>query len=521
MDSFYLKLKEVLQLSDDDSVKGLSKLPSGFYLVIRTKDPDSRRYNIAANKIGFNYKIIVHDFKSDKTTSFIWKHKLYLDSIEDVKILEKQKPLIDIAAFLDKAKEAKDNGYFKSKGLDVFDINTFNIAIIDYFNYKDYILVPYTSFDAYPTYIGGKLIGADGSKRAIKGSIFKHAFHAHRYDTSGSSYIIGEGFPECCVAANLIPNFNVLEAGGLANVKNLVKFLYQSEDNTIHVMAERGSEKEYSDLKAEFPKIKMQYPPDKDCKDFGDYFLKYKTQRTKEAILGLLLEQTTLGYKPLGLELDKPVFYSKVLNRVVKAYSENIDHIFRLATNNPWKAHVPSKKHKASVVSELFMECAQCGQYSPDNVLPIGLWEYNGTAYYNDGNKVIKVLPEKCVIVPYSEVIRSDFLLHRVPDAKEIDVTSDFIHAKELTELIEQADWSESLYAKVLLGFLVQSFYAGSLKFRPHLWIQSETTHAGKSWLAHWCIKNLVPNAFSREAGRSTIAGSSQAMSQLAGLMGL
>ena len=520
MEKFFEKLHAKLNLATDDSVTSLEKLSSGWYLIKRSKDPISRRYNLAVKKYGFNKKVIVYDYNGGKTTTFMWNQPIALDLLEEDDSVEKLVKPMDLSKYLDN-NELKDNGYLEAKGLTAFDISAFNIVTINYHAKMNRLLIPYTNFDLFPQYVGAKLVGPKGEKSAIRNSVFKKSFHAHRYDKTLKTYIIGEGYPECAVAAVGLTYANVLEAGGVHNVLNLLKYLTQDADNIIYVMAEHGSEEVYSKIQALYPAIKVNYPPTTETKDFGDYFLKEGLSKTKEAILGLLLEQAGLGYKPLGIEGTKVVFYSKVLNSIVKLNPENTESIYRLSSLHPWAAHKIAKKDKEAAISALFMECAQCGTYSPDNVLPVGLWKNtkNNNYYYNDGSKVLKILDDKLEVQTYSSVIDSDFLLHKVPNVKPIQYIDKFTAIDELVELFGYFDWIEDLYAKILLGFLAQTYYAGAIDFRPHVWLMSETTHAGKSWIANWCKENLVTNGFTRESGRSSTSGTSQMMADLAGLL--
>ena len=515
MTRLYRRIKNELGLSYD--INQLIPSSSGWYTIQHKGDLGSTRYSLAVKKIGFKYIILLYDRKTEQTIKIDWKEnpKLNLLDNEDDSIPKDTR--LTLIKDLYKNNKFKDNGYLEAKGLLSFD--RFNIVKINYYSKLNYLLVPYTNFDIYPDFCGAKLIGPQGQKESIKGSSMKGAFHAHRYKPSIMAYIIGEGYPECCIAANLLPNFNVLEAGGIGNIKNILNLLLLNPENMIYLLGENDSIEQYNTLQTLFPTIKISYPPTKDTKDFGDYYLKVGADKTKEALLGLLLEQGQFGYRPLGIEDAKPVFYSKLINDIVKQSPDSVDSIFRLMTQQPWKPHNVSPKTKRAAISKLFMECAQCGSYTPDNVLPVGLWPYKKKHYYNDGDKPIIVEDGKLKRATYSDVIQTDFLLHKVPNSCPIDIYSNFTRERELTELITKCDWEEDVYAKILLGFLIQSYYAGSIEFRPHLWIMSDTSHAGKSWLSNWCTQNLVQNAFRRESGRSTSAGTAQAMASLAGLL--
>ena len=519
-----LKLKVQRLLKLEDPVENFIPQSTGWYIVQVKNKPLKNRYNLGVKKLGFNYKVFVHDFKESKT------HSLLLNKKPDLELVKTEKPkktAVEHKEVIELYETGKkqDNGYLKRKKLTGFNKELFNIRLIDYkfpkktTAMKNLLLIPYTTFELYPTYVAGKLVAKDGSKYSIPKSKFKAAFHAHRYNKHILSYIIGEGYPECCIAANLFGNFNVLEAGPVSNVKNLLLNLTKNKKNVIYVMGEHGSEDMYEPLREAFPTVRVSYPPDKDTKDFGDYFIKAGLNKTKDAILGILLEQKALGYKPLGTENEQPVFYSKVVNSIIKIKFERVDTVYRLATNEPENAHTVDLKIKKALLSKIFMECAQSSTYTPDKILPVGLWPYKSQYFYNDGTKVLEVKKEDLQILHYSDVIKSDFLLHKVANSLPIEPQMHYNHAKELTDLISLCDWENDLYAKILLGFLIQSFYSGSIIFRPHLWIESETTHAGKSWLSSWCGKHLVLNSFKRESGRSTSSGTAQAMANLAGLL--
>ena len=516
------KIQKLLKL--DDTIDDFILQSTGWYIIQLTNKPLKTRYNLGIKKLGFNYTALIHDFKLAKTYTLSLNKKPDLNLIKDNKPKQITLEHKEVKLLYDTGLK-KDNGYLYKKGLTNFNKTLFNIRNIEYTfknknkPLKDILLIPYTTFKLFPAFVAGKLVTKDGTKYSIPNSKFKGAFHAHRYDKKVLSYLIGEGYAECCIAANLFGNFNVLEAGSVSNVKNLIEHLIQNKKNLIYIMAEHGSENIYDGLAEAYSTIRVSYPPDTSTKDFGDYYLAKGLDKTKEAILGLALEQKALGYKPLGIEHDQPVFYSKIVNSIIKMKLERVETVFRLATANPEIAHTVDSKVKKALISKIFMECAQSGSYTPDNVLPVGLWSYKDLYYYNDGSKVIEVNKENLKVLHYADAIKSDFLLHKVPNKKPLEPFLEFKHADELTELLSLCDWSNDFYAKILIGFLVQSFYAGSLIFRTHLWIQSETTHAGKSWLSNWCSKNLVPNAFTRESGRSTSAGTAQAMSELAGLL--
>ena len=517
MDTLYDIIKNKLKLDESERIK-LEPQPSGWYIIRKSSNLKHRHYNLGVRKRGFNYVFYIKNFVTGNKTEFSLTSSYNLKLLDDV-TTESTIDIHDVINNCLKIHEFKDNGYLQRKKLTDFDITKSNIITMDYYKHKNMLMIPYTSFADYPKYSGAKLIASDGDKRAIKGSRLKNSFHAHRYNKELNAFIIGEGFPECFIAANLLETFNVLEAGGMNNVGNLLTTLIENPNNIIYVLAEHGSENVYDTIIEMYPSVKVTYPPDKDTKDFGDYYIKAGREKTKEALLGLLLEQSTLGYKPLGIEHTIPVFYSKLIKGIVKIPAEHTDAVYRLMTKNPYLMHKDKTDVKKAAISRLFMECAQCGTYTPDNVLPVGLWSKDKSYFYNDGTKVLKVEQENLTTVTYDDAIRADFLLYKVPSSVPIDTESKFTDVEKLAHIMSLCDWAEPVYSKLLLGFLTQSYFAGSIQFRPHMWIMSDATHQGKTWISSWCSEHLVTNCKRRESGRSSSAGAAQDMATLAGLL--
>ena len=500
-------------------VQDIEQQPNTWYRIIKKTDVQSSRYNIGFFQLGFRIKAILHDFKLAKNYVFYIKQSKFNLELSKKVVLdspyikhERTHELFDIGI-------NKDNGYLKKKGLHIFSGEYFNIRCIDYGTLKNVLLIPYTNFELFPEFCGGRLIKADGDKLSVKGSKLKNAFHAHRYVKDIANFIIGEGFPECCIAASLFTDFNILEAGPAANVGNLVSILSKNINNNIYVLGENDSKTYYTELQDTYANIRVSYPPDTECKDFNDYFIKHDLTLTQEAMLGLLTGEQELGYKPLGIDNTEIVFYSKVINSIVCTEPSKTENIHRLTTKSITEAHNTKITQKKAHVNRIFLECAKIGSYRINETKPIGLWRSpDNKHYYNDGTRLYEVLKEDIKLVSYSDVIKYNFLPYRVPGYNFLDYTSKFTAQTELEDILSRCDWDEEIYVKILLGFLVQSCYAGIAEFRPHLWLMSKSSYAGKSWLSNWISSYIIPVVFNREAGRSTSAGTAQAMTKLAGL---
>ena len=518
MNNLYKIIKQELKLSTD--VIGLDMQATGWYWVRLAGAPKNNRYNVGLKKKGFKYILLIYDFGQEV---MIEKYLDFEPDLELTKNLKPKKPSGPMEIVKDMYKDGikKDNGYLKGKMLHKFDLSRLKVKNVTYLGQDNLLLVPYTNFNFFPEFIGAKLIKSDGYKFAVRGSALKGSFHPHRFSKDQTSYVLGEGLAECVVASNLLNSFNVLECGGCGNVKTLVEIILKNNmEATIYCLGENDSIDFYEKLKEQYPSIKVCYPPDKETKDFNDYYVKYGIKKTKEAMLGLELKQNSLGYKPLGIENTTPVFYSKLTNTIVKKDFNQVETVFRLLAISPETASTIPIADKKKTLDKVYVECCEAGDYSPDKILPVGLWTYGNKCFYNDGHKVLEVLPNKLKMYHYSSIIKSDFLLTKVPRAKALDIESDYKGTKELESILASCDWTEKkLSAKLLIGFLVQSYYAGSIDFRPHMWFQSLESHAGKSWLSTWLTLNLMPESQKREAGKSSVAGASQLMTDFAGLL--
>ena len=495
----------------------LIKQLNGWYVIRRMESPTSTRFNVCFKKVGFNYHAVIHDFKEGKSTLIILDKKPSGVDLIKTDIPPSQTPLEhEATANLLKTGIKADNGYLESKDLTGFSVEYAKFRLVKYRGQKQ-LLVPFTTFQLYPLACGGRLIAPDSSKSSIQGSSFKGAFHAHRYNRECNNFILGEGLAECVLAYHNFSAFNVLEIGSASNI---FKLMPQLKNKIVYVLAENGSEEVYGRVKLQYPKTTVVYPPDKETKDFCDYFQKHGIDKTKISMLGSSIEQSQ-GYKPLGIENAEPVFYSKIVNEIIKKPAEQTDAIFRLSYHNPEESHTVPVKDKRAFITKIFLECAETGSYNPINVLPIGLWTFENKSFYNDGSKVVELKEDKLLQHAYSDIIKNDFLLYKVANFHPIDINSEVKQSdiEELIDIVCACDWHHAFFGKLFLGFLVQSFYVGSIEFRPHLWLLSESSHAGKSWLSSWAKRNLVLNAFARESGRSSSAGTAQAMSKLAGLL--
>ena len=481
---------------------------NGWYIVVRANQPQSKRYNVGFKKDIVGYNGVLYDFKEGKTHNFKTREK-NLKTIKDVKP-EETNLVHEETAYMFKNSTTGDNGYLKNKKIDhLLDSKAIKV------NKRNTLVVPYTTFDLYPKPTGAKLITEKGDKISLKNSRFKGAFHPHRYNRETNTYILGEGMAECIVAKYYIDSANVLEIGGCHNLPLILNQL--PENSIVYVMAENGSEHFYDKIKVDYPAARVIYPPDPQTKDFADFYVTLSNKETiKDYILGISIDQKQSVYKALGVEDKDIVVYSKILNKITPINPSNVEEVLRICAPN--SEHLKSADKKV-LVNRLFYEAAKLGSYDENCRRPIGLWKNKDVHYYNDGVNVYEVQKDKLVRRQYEDIIDNDFLLCKVGGFAQLTgVEEDFKYVKELEEILASCDWeNKELAAKIILGFLVQGHYAGSAEFRPHLWFQSNASHAGKSWISNWISKTLIKISGNMESGESTVKGTGQAMQDLAG----
>ncbi len=502
-------MKEIEKIINEP-VSDLLLQDSGWYIVVRTQQPESKRYNVGFKKSLSGFDALLFDFKTNE------KHKFSCSNIK-VKTIKNKVPVKAELIHKYTAYEYKnavhgDNGYFKNKEmLEIFNRNNQFIKV----NKNNNLIIPYTTFDLYPAPVGAKIIKPDGSKLELKGGKLKGAFHPHRFNKELSQYIIGEGTAECILAKEFINDANVLEVGAAYNIDLVLSQI--PKNSIIYLMGDHGSEGLHAKLKAKYPTIKITYTPDKKYKDFADYFKVLKDKSNiQQLILGQSLDQKVSEYKALGVEDTNVVIYSKLLNKIVIISPGNVDELLRICMPGSEELKISDKR---IICNSIFYEAAKLGSYDSNNVKPIGLWKNKkNKAYYNDGHNVYEIKEEKIVKKHYEDVLSNEFLLCKINGSGKLNTYSEFNHIKQLEQLFAACDWIQpEISSKLLLGFLAQGIFSGVSTFRPHIWLQSEQSHAGKSWISSYIAKNLISICGKRESGESTTKGTGQLMQNLAG----
>ena len=468
----------------------LRKESDASYTILLKSDLKSKRYCLRI--IGIN-KIRLIDRKKEIVKDFIINDANSLSNLDNFKK----------TFFEDRLKRIKgecgEHPYIK--GLyDFIDKKNKNWLISD-----DIIYCKYTNIELYPYTLGIKKYP---DKKSIYGSIMSGSFSAHRYSNQKKSFVIGEGFKECLIAQKIFSDFNILEAGGLYNIKNILEQL--PEYSIVYILGENDSKFEYNKIKADFPFVKIAYP--KIGKDFADqYLLEKDLNSLKESMTCTNVESGDVSYKPLGINGTNLYIYSKLTKSVHCFNPGEREHILRTCHSlTGWETLRKSEKDIYS--NMIFKECVDEGEYSSENEFGVGLWNYKDKYYFNTGAQVYEVDESGVHLRRYEDVLKNDFLLVKKSTSQKFLPEDDKYDITPLENAIVKCDWKIPEHGKIFLGFLAQSYFAGSIDFRPTLWIMSDKTTAGKTWLTSWIIKYLAINSKIQESGKTSAAGFRQSV---------
>lgn len=500
----------------NEPVKGFKPYKSGWYVVIRAEQEGSERFNICFQESLKGIVAFLYDRKTNKTT----KHELGKVELKGFKPITKfsnlkEKPKVNnnVKDILSKGTISDANNYLKDKGLDTFldkDID-YTWRVCKSKKYGTALVVPYTTFDYFPEFIGANLYLKD-KKQFLKGS-YSGSFSPHRLKEGLDLFILAEGFRECFLAFSVCPKANVLEVGGLSKFRPVImqiRRLYP--EAKIVVMGDIGSEEQLKELNKEFVNVKINYPPE--GKDFSDWYSKARdTQALVEYMFGRDITKDNVNYKALGIEAGKMVLYSKFLNTMIKVSPDKVDEVIRTCvTLKGWEGWLP--KEKKEIVSDIWSDCVSSGLYQTNKVFGIGLWSNKkGVLLYNTGENLYKVEKDRIIETNYVHYAENSFLPIKTQTEQPVmrDLGFEGI-LKDVDKVFQSLDWKFPHYGSLLLGFIAQAVYAGVLEFRPNMWIFSDEKSAGKSFLSNWIRTNMLPINKTKEGGASSLAGTRQVM---------
>lgn len=184
-------------------------------------------------------------------------------------------------------------------------------------------------------------------------------------------------------------------------------------------------------------------------------------------------------------------FFLDKNHQVVKLNSCQLTkaNLFALAPIHYWAAKYPNGRGGIALdyaASDIINRCHDAGFYSTDRVRGRGAWMDNrrlvvhlGDKLYVDGKKQ-SLLFEK-----------SNFIYPVRPEISLTEQPLNIIESRNFAKLVCELNWSNKIYGKMLVGWIVLAPISGLLKWRPHIWL-SGPKESGKTWILTNIVKYAV-----------------------------
>ena len=275
-----MTLTKLLQELLKEPISGYKK-EGKWYTVVRELQPHSTRFAFLICETLEGVKLKIFDRSNSETKTHDLAN-VNFDIKPEAFSTPPEKPIIDkkVTKLLEQGKIADANGYLKSHGLDKFLPVSEDVLwrTLKPKGKKPLILVPYTTFDLFPEYIGGQMYKGKGkgNKRYLKGvqaGNYQGSFHPHSFNKDNRLWILGEGFLESYLAGRVCEGANVLEVGGISKFRSVVlQIIDKHPEHKIIILGENSTKgrPEVHALVDKFDNVGVVYPPSGD--DFADYF---------------------------------------------------------------------------------------------------------------------------------------------------------------------------------------------------------------------------------------------------------
>ena len=485
--------------------------------LVRKYQPASSRYCALFSRAVVGVSVILYDRKLRKSFKFSVPYKAnlepYISEKKESYPQNMHNPIVQ--KILDRGVAGDFNSYLKSVNLDTFIDQSMPFRVI-----KEGIIAPYTNLDLIDDgqWIGAQFYRGEGKEgkrfmQSLYPGAYKGAFHPVRWGDF-KDIIITEGLREAVLFSQVYKRARILECGGLNKLDSLLENLQAKfPESHIYVILDKVEKEVKSAIEAKAGKFTKIISCEK-YKDFAEqFFIEKNLKVLRDLLFAQDLSSAKGTYKALGIEGHEMVFYSRISSSVVKLNADRTEQVIRFAVD-PSGLLDKKLKEKKEIVGKIFELCAAEGIYNGDQVYSQGLWKKDNDYFYNTGQNLYKITEDGLVNIPYEKAISNDFIFDKSITKLPVlrDQGFDLIHFKELESAFLKCHWKHSYYGSFLLGFLAQSFYSGVLELRPNLWIQSDRSTAGKSWLCGWIKEYLIPSMKKREGDMSTISGSRQLM---------
>ena len=225
-------------------------------------------------------------------------------------------------------------------------------------------------------------------------------------------------------------------------------------------------------------------------------------------------ETPSIYFKPLGFENNDQnlyVFFVYRSNTIVKLTASGISasNLLQLAPLNYWEGHYPKQTRSGgtkfeinTVADDLITKCTKIGIFNPDKIRGRGAWTEKGIPIIHCGDSLIvdgiytSLSKHKSTYI-YEAGQELGFSLVESLSKNE---------AYKLIQMLERLNWSRSIEARLLAGWIVVAPLCGALNWRPHLWLTG-ASGTGKSEVIKLFVKRLFGNMFVDAQGSTTEAG--------------
>lgn len=364
--------------------------------------------------------------------------------------------------------------------------------------------------------VGMQKILPDGTKLFHPGTEKKGSFHLIGEYINGEAFIC-EGFATGATIhmATGKPVVVAFDAGNLVEVSRTVRKSYPStkvivcgdddrgtKDNPGREMAERAAKEGLAQVV--FPEF-----DDQDGTDFNDVHVTFGLDRVKKILNQVEAPSTYL--KSLGTHGDKFYYISSQGNAVtsLSASGHNKNNLFSLMPLQYWETVYPGKKGVKwdQAFSDLMDSCQKVGQFNPERIRGVGLWEDKGRLLINMGNGLfcdnricgLGDLDTKYIYQAGPKI--------KPPVKNPLSVDE----CRILIDTIAHLNWKKEEAVFLLSGFVALARFCGALQWRPHLWITGGFG-TGKSSVMELLIRPMLGDISLYFLGNTTEAGMRQSL---------
>lgn len=203
------------------------------------------------------------------------------------------------------------------------------------------------------------------------------------------------------------------------------------------------------------------------------------------------------GIFPLGHD-DSVYYFTSTKNASIQGFSSvSKETLFKLMPEEWWEERYgeitdsgATIVHWDSVISDLYDQCHQIGKFSSNTMRGIGVYQDRGRTVVHLGDRLM-VDGKECFLRGFDSQYTYIFD-DKLPNIEPVPLTDE--ETKPLYDLMHSFNFEEKTAAIYVSGWIVCSILAGSLKWRPHLYIHGRRG-TGKSTILNF-INTMLKEGF-------------------------